>query len=197
MAWKDEPLDLAPKVWDELDARGKRRVEMLLSSLSEIEAGWQHSKQVQASGEKLGHDQNHPLFRFMANSLSHYTCGTFMGSTAGAQSVLRDLDLGPVADELDALLAKPVGQHSLKTFLEEQRNTTVAHPTFDPMHMLKRVFDQASLEDPVILKQYRESLTEFMDTTKIVHVLLRKLYPIAAASEDSRWKADGAGRGPR
>lgn len=188
MAWKDEPLDIAPTKWDDLDARGRRRVEMLVSQLSEIAAGGEHAKQVDSSGRKLGHDHNHPLFRFMANSLSHYTVGTFMGSTAGAQDVLRSVNLGPVADELDELLAKPVGGHTLKTFLEEQRNTSVAHNTFDPKHMLKRVFSEADLNNPEILQQYRDALTEFLDTVKITLVLLRRVYPVAAASEDARWQ---------
>lgn len=179
---------MARKSWEELDARGKRRVEMLISTLTEIEAGWQHSGQVLESGEKLGHDEQHPLNRFMAHSVVHFVCGTFMGSTAGAQDVLRSVGLEPAAQELDSILAKKVGGHSLKTFLEEGRNTTVAHPTFDPKHVLNRVFDPASLEDPIVEGHYRSALGEFMKTVRIVHVLLRKLYPLAAASADLPWQ---------
>ena len=168
---------MARKSWEELDARGKRRVEMLISTLTEIEAGWQHSGQVLESGEKLGHDEQHPLNRFMAHSVVHFVCETFMGSTAGAQDVLRSVGLEPAAQELDSILAKKVG-----------RNTTVAHPTFDPKHVLNRVFDPASLEDPIVEGQYRSALGEFMKTVRIVHVLLRKLYPLAAASADLPWQ---------
>jgi hypothetical protein len=185
----EDDLVVSPTPWVQLDARGRRRVELLISTLSEIEAGLQHGEQVAANAPKIDRPQNHPLMRFMANSLTSYTCGTFMGSTSSAQDVLRSVNLGPLADRLDALLAKPVGDHTLRTFLEEHRNTTVAHPTFDPKHIMRRVFDLAELHDDEVSDQYRDAFFEFMGLAHSVHALLRKAYPLAAVSEDSRsWK---------
>jgi len=93
-----------------------------------------------------------------------------------------------LADRLDALLAKPVGDHTFRTFLEEHRNTMIAHPTFDPKHIMPRAFDPAAFHDDVGSEQYRDALFDFMGLARSVHALLRKAYPLAAASEDSRWR---------
>ena len=188
MSDEQEPLTISPKPWNKLDAKARRRVEMLISTLTESEAGHQHSTQIIDRAPKMEKPQNHPLMRFMFNSLADYVCGTFMGSTAGAQDVFRAVNLGPVADELDGHLAKPVGAHTLKTFIEEHRNTTVAHPTFDPKHVLKRVYNPAQLSNPKIEAQYREAFLSFMNFARIAHLILRDTYPLAAASEDRRWK---------
>ena len=185
----DEPvINIAPTPWDELDARGQRRITMLISTLSEIEAGFQHSEQVTRSAPKVARPHDHPLMRFMLNSLTNYACGAFMGSSAGALDVLRSVNLGLWADSLDALLEKPVGSHTLRTFMEDHRNTTVAHPTFDHRQMQRRVFDPASLEDDAIREQFRTAITEFLNAARLTLALIRKVYPIAAASEDLRWK---------
>lgn len=174
---------LVPKAWSKLDRRTQHRVQFLLDQLIEIEAGARHSVQVVEEARA----SNHPLARFMFKAQLSYFHGCFMAGATGAQDVLRSLDLNPLADEIDARLKLPVGNKNLKMFLAEHRSTTGAHPSFDPTHVLRRVFRGSNLADKAVERQFRKALGDLMLLSRFTLQYLREQYPIAAAASDSWW----------
>ncbi len=173
-----------PRPWDKLSQRQRARVELLLSKLMEIEAGTQHTSQLAQQVPQ----PEHPLNRFMFNSLIQYLHGCFMAGSAGVQDVLRSVDLIALAEQIDKRLALPVGTHTLKTFIDEHRNTLLAHPSFDPKAYVDRVAAKADLRDETVRQRFFASLDELGVLTRFIHRFLRESYPIAASREDARWK---------
>jgi hypothetical protein len=161
----------------------QRRVSMLISKFMDLHAGIKHSFRV--------HDQTgspeHPLCRFMFNGIVQHFHACYIASGNGAQDVLRRIGFGSQADEIDKRLSLPVGGHTLRTYIDEHRNTLLAHPSFDPLPFWKRVVRKADLHDASVKEQFGFGLYELTVLTQFVHGELRKAYPIAASWDDERW----------
>jgi hypothetical protein len=171
---------LTPTPWHDLPRRDQERVPLLVSTLSEFAAGFSlmHDNSSRVSSRV------HPSHRFIVNGLDSYLHALYMAGDQGAQSILRSIGLTEQAIVIDVILEMSVGTTTLRGFLQEHRNTILAHPSFTTGPAMKRVFEKADLHDPKTAAEYNRAKEALVQATRALHVLLRRLYPEAARSED-------------
>jgi hypothetical protein len=168
--------------WHSLSKRNQERMLMLIASLHEFHQGAILCG-LQAHQNSSAVD---PTMRFLRNSLFVYFHGYYCARGAALLPIIREVGRPDLADSIEKILDRDVGSITFGELISRQRNKGVAHQLFD-----FRSHSSILKGDPASMAR---AFSHLQRRTIGLHVLLRKLYPVASEVLDDAYMRPGLRR---